>query len=443
MRTSESKIIINQELFDNRLSGYQQIIDRLIAKYPIADGSYYEELVNFKTNMMLPKHRWYDYKQGYSELLVKHIIETETPSKDFYILDPFCGVGTTNLTSLNLGYKTIGFDINPMAVLATKTKTHYYTNEELTLIRQLIDGFVLPNSGIEISAGRVIQTSFTEDVLDILLKIRFFVESIKNSHVQNFFRLALVSIIDKCSLKIKDGNGLKFKKNYKPVPDLLQFYLEKTKEMLSDILQSNEHNECKAILGSMITDDAFRQVENNTVGLCVFSPPYANCFDYCEVYKLEFWIGGFVQSYEDFERFRSIALRSHVNSKFSHHFSNTNNDVDVIASLISSFNIWNKNIPDMLRGYFDDMELMLSNLSKILVDKGKCYIVVANSGYKGILVPTDLLLADIAQKYGYKVRNIYHARRIRSSSQQMHILNSSYNNLMRESVIELQISKEQ
>ena len=233
----------------------------------------------------------------------------------------------------------------------------------------------------------------------------------------------------------------KFKKNYKAVPDLVRLYLDKASEMLSDIRMSNEDKENKIILGSMITEEAFNKVKDMPIGLCVFSPPYANCFDYCEVYKLEFWIGGFVKSYDDFERFRSIALRSHVNSKFSHEFSNSNKDVDTIASLISSFNIWNKNIPDMIRGYFDDMESMIKNLSKILVNKAKCYIVVANSGYKGILVPTDLLLAEIAEKYGYKVCNIYHARKIRSSSQQMHILNTNYNNLMRESVIELQIIK--
>ena len=248
-------------------------------------------------------------------------------------------------------------------------------------------------------------------------------------------RGAAISIIDKCSLKIKDGNGLKFKKNYKAVPDLVRLYLDKASEMLSDIRMSNEDKENKIILGSMITEEAFNKVKDMPIGLCVFSPPYANCFDYCEVYKLEFWIGGFVKSYDDFERFRSIALRSHVNSKFSHEFSNSNKDVDTIASLISSFNIWNKNIPDMIRGYFDDMESMIKNLSKILVNKAKCYIVVANSGYKGILVPTDLLLAEIAEKYGYKVCNIYHARKIRSSSQQMHILNTNYNNLMRESII--------
>ena len=59
-------------------------------------------------------------------------------------------------------------------------------------------------------------------------------------------------------------------------------------------------------------------------------------------------------------------------------------------------------------------------------------------------VPKSMILraaTEIAEKYGYKVCNIYHARKIRSSSQQMHILNTNYNNLMRESVIELQIIK--
>lgn len=440
MRTSESKMITNQEVFNSMLPCYQQIIERLAAKYSVVDGSYYEGLVNFKTNMVAPKHKWYDYKQGYSEKLVRHIIDEENPSKDYFILDPFCGVGTTNLTSIDMGYKTVGFDINPMAILASKTKTHYYSDNEILLIEKLVNGFSLPSSKIEIEMGKVIQTSFTEDVLDTLLKIRFFVESIESEYVQALFRLALISIIDKCSLKIKDGNGLKFKKNYIPVPDIVKLYIDKVSDMLSDIKRSNENVEHQIFFGSMMTQENLEKLQELPIGLCVFSPPYANCFDYCEVYKLEFWIGGFVKSYDDFELYRSMALRSHVNSKFSHKFENTNHDVDVIASLISSFNIWNKHIPDMIRGYFDDMELMIRNISKVLIKGAKCYIVVANSGYKGILVPTDLLLSDIAVKYGFKVCNIYHARKIRSSSQQMHILTNDYDNLMRESVIELQLN---
>jgi hypothetical protein len=74
-------------------------------------------------------------------------------------------------------------------------------------------------------------------------------------------------------------------------------------------------------------------------------------------------------------------------------------------------------------------------MKDIFVKDASCYIVVANSGYKGILVPTDLLVADIAKSLGYEVEKIMFARKIRSSSQQMKELNGKYDNLMRESIV--------
>ena len=441
MRKSNDKEVLNETVFKQAYPEYVKILERLCASYPTTSGTHFESLVNFKTNKNSPKHKWYDYKHGYSELLVSHIIDSEKPNKELSILDPFCGVGTTNLTAQDKGYNTIGFDINPMAVLASNVKTYHYSENEIFNIKNIIENFILPKQRVSLNGGKVIQTSFTEDVLEILCRLMYFVNNIDNKPIQDFFRLALVAIVSDCSLKVKDGNGLKFKKNYRPIPNLVSFYLEKCTSMLVDIQQSNSILKTKIYFGSMMDLDSFSRIESEKIGLCIFSPPYANCFDYCEVYKLEFWIGGFVKSYEDFETYRSLAMRSHVNSKFNHSLTFENRDVEIIANLISTFNIWNKNIPDMLRGYFDDMERLLFNLKDILVDGGKCYIVVANSGYKGILVPTDLLIADISQKYGFKVNNIFHARKIRSSSQQMEVLGNKYDNLMSESVIELELKK--
>ena len=121
-------------------------------------------------------------------------------------------------------------------------------------------------------------------------------------------------------------------------------YLEKLRSMASDIENANYLPTCNTIFGSMMDTQTFESIEQMKVGLCIFSPPYANCFDYCEVYKLELWLGGFVNDYADFERYRSMAMRSHVNSKFDHQISNKNDDVDLIAELVSAFNVWNKNI---------------------------------------------------------------------------------------------------
>ena len=90
----------------------------------------------------------------------------------------------------------------------------------------------------------------------------------------------------------------------------------------------------------------------------------------------------------------------------------------------------------MLRGYFDDMTEVLKRLYELLEKNNFCNIIVANSSYKGIIVPTDLLLADIAKSQGFRVKEIVVARQMNTSSQQINELRTS--NLRRESIIILQ-----
>jgi DNA modification methylase len=438
-RISEEKLIKDNEKFEKLFPEYVRVIDELQSKFKVTDGSAFTELVNFKNNKKIPKHNWYEYKQGYAEDLVKQIIESEQPNKNHFILDPFCGVGTSNLVAQSLGYKSIGFDINPVAYLAASVKTHFYTEEEIKEIQKLIKNFKPSKSSPLKEVPKVIDSSFQNGSLEKLYQIKYFWENISdNISVQHFFQLAYLSIIEDCSIKTKDGNGIKLNLKKKKIEDIFLYFLSKCNSMVADIEVSNFKEETKFINGSITIEKYFKQIENKKVGLCVFSPPYANCFDYCEVYKLEFWLGGFVKTYKGFEQFRSIAMRSHVNSQFDHKIKNYQKEVDLIAEIISAFNIWNKNIPDMLRGYFDDTYELLKNIKTVLVKDAKCFIVVANSGYKGILVPTDLLIAEIATSLGFKVNQIYYARKIRSSSQQMKELHLEYENLMRESIIEIQ-----
>lgn len=438
IRQSQAKIISDEERFAFFFPKYKESLDSLIQQFPIANGTEFEDLVNFKDNRSLAKHNWFEYKQGYADALVRSILEKNQIRKSLYVLDPFNGAGTTCLTAQSLGYQGIGFDINPIAILTSECKTHYYSEEEIASIEKRIKNFRFPKKEFKFSESKVLKTSFDEKNFMEIKFIRQFVEDIEEKFVQKFFRLVLISIIDQCSLKVKDGNGLKFKKNPPTIESVKKIFLDKASKMLADIREANYDKDVQIIFGSATQQETIHKANGKKVGICIFSPPYANCFDYCEVYKQELWIGGFVNSYEDFEKFRSLAMRSHVNSKFNHDVKNSYPEVENVAETIRTFNIWNKNIPDMLKGYFDDMQLVLENIKNMLVEKAKVYIVVANSAYKGILVPTDLLIARIASGIGYKVNNIYIARRIRSSSQQMKVLNESYDNLMRESIIELQ-----
>jgi DNA modification methylase len=440
-RISEDKLILDKDSHIDLLEEYKEIIDRLIDKYDFITKDEYKNLVNFSTNKDIPIHSWYDYKQGYARNLVASILEDVNPDKNLYVLDPFSGVGTTNLVAKELGYNSIGIDINPMAYFASKVKLDNYTSDDIVAIKSILKTLNKSKKWEFNEKPKVVESSFIEEKLDSLQRIKGFIDSISNVKAKNLLMLAYLSIIEDASIRVKDGNGLKLKKNKKQIENIYDYFLSKCSNMIDDISVTSYTEETKHLFfnSSILIDDTYKLIADKQVGISIFSPPYANCFDYCEVYKLEFWLGGFVDSYKGFAKYRSMALRSHVNSSFDHHIQHGLSDVNNIANLISTYNIWNKNIPDMLRGYFDDMYEILKRQASMLVKGGKCFIVVANSGYKGIMVPTDLLICDIAEKIGYKVNNIFYARKIRASGQQTTDLHLNYDKLMRESIIELEL----
>lgn len=436
-RKSETKIIKDVKKYNTLLPQYLQILKSLKSRYELVEDGEFSKLVNFKTNKEEPIHRWFDYKQGYSSLLVKKIIQRESPDKKYYIIDPFSGVGTTNVVAQKMGFKSIGFDINPMATFTAKVKCSDYSKEDISEIKKYTEEFS-PQKSTNIPNSTLLEKSFSKDSFNQLMGIKGFFEKIEDQKIKDFFKLVYLSIIEDASNRVKDGNGIKIVKNKKIISDIYNHYKDKVNSFLMDINTFTKLPQSHIINGSLLIDDNFDKIRDKKAGIVIFSPPYANCFDYCEVYKLELWMGDFVKNYDDFRKYRSIAMRSHVNSKFDHTIKNKNKSVNIIADVISCFNIWNKNIPDMIKGYFDDMEDMLIRLKTLMIPKSKCYIVVANSGYRGVLVPTDLLISEIATKIGLNVKEIIYARKIRASSQQMKELHGEYEKLMRESIIILE-----
>lgn len=431
---SLSSLILNQVKHDREYPKYLGVLNRLTQSINVVMDDYFAKLVNFKKNQDYPKHNWFDYKHGYSEDLVRAIIATSNVATNSIILDPFCGVGTTNLVAQSLGYKNFGYDISPIALLAARVKTRHYSESDKTILLKLVRNPIKVN--LEQSPdSELIQSAYHPDVLGQLNGIYELLRNVQNSTHQDFLKLAYLSLIEKASNRRKDGNGIKIAFKPPKTLDVHKLFVEQVEQMVRDLDINNSKSISNIIEGSFNKADISPLKEK--VGLTIFSPPYANCFDYFEVYKLEMWMGRFVNSYADFEPFRSQALRSHVNSSFDHSITNFNEDVDQIAELLSSYNLWNKNIPDMIRGYFDDMTSILQNTFEVSQPGAEVHIIVANSGYKGILVPTDLLLAEIARKIGFTCDSITYARKIRSSSQQMKLIEETYQDLMRESIVVL------
>ena len=112
IRQSNTKAVLNRKLHNENYTKYIKIIQKLLKKFKIKKSNEYNKLVNFSTSKKETLQNWFLYKQGYSTELVSKILNKKKLKKSSFILDPFCGVGTTNVVCNNYRYKNIGIDVN-------------------------------------------------------------------------------------------------------------------------------------------------------------------------------------------------------------------------------------------------------------------------------------------------------------------------------------------
>ena len=91
---------------------------------------------------------------------------------------------------------------------------------------------------------------------------------------------------------------------------------------------------------------------------------------------------------------------------------------------------WNNELLGMIKGYFQDMKTLFSELRKKMKSGKKVFFNVANSAYYGVEINVDQIVAEIAEGSGFQVNEIRKARDLKPSSQQKNLIDS-----LRETVI--------
>ncbi|MBI5464371.1 MAG: hypothetical protein HY966_05395, partial [Ignavibacteriales bacterium] len=87
------------------------------------------EIGNSVRNQLLEQdraiHAWYQFVLGYPPHLVRYYLNKFNVEKGMSVLDPFCGMGTTNVECKKTGFHSVGIEANPIAHLASKVKTNW------------------------------------------------------------------------------------------------------------------------------------------------------------------------------------------------------------------------------------------------------------------------------------------------------------------------------
>jgi len=104
--------------------------------------------------------------------------------------------------------------------------------------------------------------------------------------------------------------------------------------------------------------------------------------------------------------------------------------------------LWDHRIPTMVQAYFEDMQTVLGHLRKHARTDAHLWMVVSTSAYAGVEIPVDLIIADIACKVGWSLKEIGVIRNLRSSGQHIKTIKGTdkSRHQLRESVVVLSMN---
>lgn len=408
-----------------------------------------------------PVHRWYSYKEAFSPRLPIEVVERTGTGTSGIVVDPFAGVGTTALALQHRAdvERVVGIEYSPFAQFAGRAKLAWprVSPERLRAAAKRLSRFKIdPSLEPPALAAFSNEEIFRPAALAHLVSAREAIagDTRLNDAERAILMLGLAAIIEDVSGVTKDGRALRIlrnrakrKKALQPRRDaaigsgvrelLLNQWLAMAEdlEQLSPLRSTAAKRTDRHLRGDArdlagIDRRGLREhpLSEASAGLCVYSPPYLNCIDYSEVYKLELWLMGFVSDQRQFREVRLGTLRSHPSIRFPDrgYFDGLDHPAIEAVKLIET--ALDEELPKpglgaMVRGYFEDMLRVLREQHRLLEPGGHAVCVVANSTFSSrtrqdddwtehwrVPVLTDVILARLAYLAGFEHVEVWEAR---------------------------------
>lgn len=363
--------------------------------------------VTFKDNKACSIHRWYPYIEGFSGSFVREVLEELQP-RNGPVLDPFGGCGTTSLECCLNGIDSYSVDVNPFMVFVSSVKTILKANQSLlmrerdsimALIQNGRDG-INPNN--EISPLFANMNYFSPEIFYKVAHLKNIIRRVTDYRVRNLFLLALASILVRVS-NLKRAPDLKFRKEPLLNERVEHLFLEKVDQFCRDLkeIQRRSVGQARIIHNSAKNIIALDKSFNGSFSCIITSPPYLNGTNYCRNTKLEMWVLDYIRTDEDLKSFRQASICASINTT---HLTRVEPPVNThVKTLVEKIkkNSYDKRIPVMVNNYFADMKSALSEMYRLLAKKGAAAIVIGDSIFGGIHVPTDVFLREIAEEIGF------------------------------------------
>lgn len=401
--------------------------------------AYYQN-VSFPKRRVLrfAPHGLHEYRGKFFPQLVRSLCNIAGLEKGSTVVDPMCGSGTTLVEARALGIRAFGLDKNPLSVLISKVKVDMLAWDDVVVNdvrRQMNDASlsVTANSGSPSDMWNnddivYLDRWFSRQALSDISGLVAGINVIPDSSARDFARVCLSDIVIKASYQKEDE--LRARKNIRRYNngDVVALFRKKYDISLSALMstiRAGTHNSEFGVSEGDARDMLLHFPDlQGSVDAVITSPPYATALPYLDTNRLSLIVLGMlprkehpnkesemIGSREISEKRRADIWKGYLGGTCDKLPSNVSSMIDTIASSHHSDKVGfrKRNLPSLLVKYFLDMTDVLTGMKMVLKNRSPAFMVIGGNstkiGDKRVEIPTDRLLAGIAESVGFVVES--------------------------------------
>ena len=243
----------------------------------------YDKKWNFKEHSMKELvHGLHPYPAMMMPLIARTMFQTYGKGKDTVFFDPYVGSGTTLVEAQYYGAKqAIGVDLNPLAILISRTKTEPIDLSEVDKLIKEFDEYIDTTGPVEAPVFSIRDSWFNERSISELAKIRAFILAIKDEAVKDFFKVAF-SETTRLASETRNGEFKLYRMSKASLakfdPHPIEMFQEITRRNLQILKGIDYKRETEIVLYAENTIDTINNHKelNEAVDLIITSPPYGD-----------------------------------------------------------------------------------------------------------------------------------------------------------------------
>lgn len=328
-------------------------------------------LVTAEQNAAEPYHRWLAYKQAFAPKLVRLFLaqaENLSPNSDETpMLDPFAGSGTVPIECARQNRPAIGIEaLECLCFLA----------RACTQAPACADSHITQSMLADCQSWPEIADRLADPLHRAALMLAF------------------------AGQRDSDGRPLR-----DPLPIRAAF------AQALDVMRADLANPLPRPVDMRPGDArALTSIADESVAGMLTSPPYLSRHDYTRLTRPLQQVYAHWYPAQPIEQSRRAQIRAHPRA---HQTEGSRTLPATAAEAIDALTASGEpKLAGIVRSYFDDMSAALEAAARVLRSGAPCWIVVGGARLADVYIPSDLILAEIAEPLGLEIRQVREARRL-------------------------------